>query len=102
MGFDVPQVASRQLAAGIRSEIGIPFEAYMERNNRTWDMQAAANERCGVEIIDTTQFLCQKGRSTATREMLPVYSDAADPSETGNKFLALLLKNADFSNISNN
>lgn len=94
MGFDVPQVASRQLAAGIRSEIGISYEEYLERNKSAWDMQNTASEQCEVEIIDPTQLLCQQGRCMATQDFLPLYSDDDHLSETGNRVLYQLMRQA--------
>ncbi len=92
MGFDVPQVASRQLAAGIRSDIEMRFDVYMQRSQDAWDMQDAASERCGAEIIDTTRVLCPKGRCMATQDLLPMYSDDDHLSEAGNQLLTDLFR----------
>lgn len=87
MGFDIPQRASRQLAAGVLSEISLPLEDYMQRNAHAWQMQDMAQKACGAHIVDATPVLCPGGACMATRDYLPLYADDDHLSEAGNRLL---------------
>jgi peptidoglycan/LPS O-acetylase OafA/YrhL len=92
MGFNVPQRASRQLAAGVRVEIRLPLQDYMFRNEQAWKMQDMARSQCGAQIVDATPLLCPGGACMATRDFLPLYADDDHLSESGNRLLTPLFK----------
>lgn len=92
IGFNVPQRAGRQLAAGVRSEISLPLQDYMQRNAHAWQMQDMAQKACGAHIVDATPVLCPGGACMATRDYLPLYADDDHLNETGNRALVVLFQ----------
>lgn len=92
MGFNVPQRASRQLAAGVRAEIRLPLQDYMIRNELAWKMQDMAHSLCGAKIVDETPLLCPGGACMGTQNLLPLYADDDHLSESGNRLLIPLFR----------
>ena len=87
MGFDVPKVFSRRIALGYREELSISREDYMSRNQWVWAAQDEAAKKCGVEILDPTESLCDSKRCYGGLHLQPLYSDDDHLSESGNKML---------------
>lgn len=92
MGFDVPKVLSRRIALGYREELSISREDYMSRNQWVWAAQDEAAKKCGVEILDPTESLCDSKRCYGSRHLQPLYSDDDHLSESGNKMLVQMFK----------
>jgi peptidoglycan/LPS O-acetylase OafA/YrhL len=87
MGFNVPNVLSRQMVVGMRGDVYISLEAYRKRNDWVWAAQDAARDQCGVKILDPTPYLCHDDRCYGSRNGRPLYIDDDHLSEFGNKLL---------------
>ncbi len=87
MGVDVPKALSRRMAWGFKNEVSIPIEQYKKRNDWIWKAQDAARYKCGVKILDPTQYLCSNDRCFGSKGLRPLYYDDDHLSEFGNRLL---------------
>jgi peptidoglycan/LPS O-acetylase OafA/YrhL len=87
MGFNVPNVVSRQMVVGIRNEVYVSMDDYRRRNAWVWAAQDAARDQCGVKILDPTAYLCRDNRCYGSKNGRPLYVDDDHLSEYGNKLL---------------
>lgn len=87
MGFDVPKTLSRRMVIGLDDDLSIPMAAYRERTGWVWAAQDAARDKCGIQILDPTRYLCRDGRCYASVNGRPLYHDDNHLSEFGNKAL---------------
>jgi peptidoglycan/LPS O-acetylase OafA/YrhL len=92
MGVDVPRVLSRRLLRGVREDVSITRADYLSRNQWVWEAQDEAARRCGVGILDPTEFLCDADRCYGSRNMQPYFSDDDHLSEVGNKLLVPMFR----------
>jgi hypothetical protein len=92
MGVDVPQVLYRRLLRGVREDVSITRTDYLSRNQWVWEAQDEAVRRCGVGILDPTEFLCDAERCYGSRNLQPYYSDDDHLSEVGNKLLVPMFR----------
>lgn len=92
MGLDVPKVLSRRLAFGYREDVSIAKEDYLARNRWVWEAQDEAAKKCGVIILDPTEYLCDAERCFGSRNLQPLYSDDDHLSEVGNKVLVPMFR----------
>lgn len=87
-GFSVPKKLSRHLIFSSNVEdIKIPKEKFIEKNKLIWQAQTQAHKLCGVEVLDTTNYLCDDQYCYGSIEKRPLYFDSNHLSEHGNKFL---------------
>ena len=81
---DVPKIAARRfLMTRHIPEISISLEQYHERHNFVWAAQDAAQEQCGVKILDPLPYLCWDGRCHAIKDGRSMYYDDDHLSEYG-------------------
>lgn len=81
--LNVPQVMGRALQLGADREVSITIDEYHERNSFVWEAQDAAREKCGVQILDPTKYLCKNGRCKGAQAGRPLYYDDDHLSEHG-------------------
>jgi peptidoglycan/LPS O-acetylase OafA/YrhL len=87
MGVDVPKTLSRRMAWGFKDEVSIPIAQYRTRNDWVWKAQDAARDKCGIEILDPTKYLCSTDRCFGSKGLRPLYYDDDHLSEFGNRLL---------------
>jgi hypothetical protein len=87
MGVDVPKTLSRNMILGISSDVTITMESYWRRNSWVWTAQNKARDKCGVQILDPTAYLCKENLCYGSIDGRPLYIDDDHLSEFGNKIL---------------
>lgn len=105
MGIDVPPAMAHRLAFGWNAEVSISLADYHARHAFVWAAQDAAQQQCGIKILNPLPYLCSdqgKARSTpvqltnetssytrcyGSRDGRPLYYDDDHLSEYGNRFL---------------
>uniref|UniRef100_UPI0028A5BF07 acyltransferase family protein n=1 Tax=Massilia alkalitolerans TaxID=286638 RepID=UPI0028A5BF07 len=81
--FNVPQVMGRALQLGVKQEVSITIDEYHRRNSFVWEAQDAARDKCGVQILDPTKYLCMNGQCKGAQAGRPLYYDDDHLSEHG-------------------
>lgn len=92
IGVDVPRMLSRRLVFGLRKDVSVPRADYLSRNQWVWEAQDEAARRCGVTILDPTEFLCDAENCYGSRDLQPYYKDDDHLSEVGNKLLVPMFR----------
>ncbi len=92
MGRNVPKTIARRLVFGIKEDISISLADYRRRNEWVWDAQNEAAERCGVQILDPTTYLCDGERCFGSRDLQPYYSDDNHLGVKGSALVAPMFK----------
>lgn len=92
MPMDVPTALGRRLLLGQNVELGMTRAAYDSMNTYSWRLQDQAANRCGVNILDVTQELCDETTCFAEHDGKPIYRDQDHLSEDGNKLLLPILR----------
>lgn len=87
MSMDVPRILSRQMVLGLKEDIFVAVENYRKRNAWVWTAQDIARKKCGIEILDPTEYLCDKNRCYGSKDNKALYYDDNHLSEYGNKLL---------------
>jgi len=87
MEVSVPTTVSRRMAWGMSPDFSISIEQYRRRNSWVWAAQDLARDKCGVKILDPTEYLCHDNQCNGTKDGRPLYSDGDHLSEFGNKLL---------------
>lgn len=87
MEVSVPTTVSRRMAWGLPPDFSISIEQYRRRNSWVWAAQDLARDKCGVKILDPTEYLCRGDQCYGTKDGRPLYSDGDHLSEFGNKLL---------------
>lgn len=88
MKVNIPRNLSHRLAAGLVGDIYIRQADYMTSNQLAWLAQDEAASRCGVRILDSTNYLCNGERCHGSGNGRPYYYDNNHLSEHGNKLLS--------------
>lgn len=87
MGRHIPKVMLRRAKLGLSTDIGIPSSRYYERNRFVLETIEIAAQRCGIRILDPTDYLCTKEICWGSKDGEALYFDEDHLSETGNKLL---------------
>lgn len=88
MTVDVPTISGRSLLFGQQQNVTLPREDYERRQAFITGLQDEAANRCGVKILDPTEFLCDDSVCYGNDDKkMPYYRDKDHLSEYGNKVL---------------
>ncbi|WP_133633855.1 acyltransferase family protein [Halomonas ventosae] len=89
---NVPEhMAFTALLNEVTERVRITRDEYNARNDLAWRIQDEAAEKCGVEILDPTPYLCANGSCWGDVSGRPIYYDDDHLSEHGGDVLLPLL-----------
>jgi len=88
MAVNVPKALSRRIAMGRSDDIKISVDQYRKRNMWVWVAQDAARDKCGVQILDTTKYLCDSNQCFGSINGTPLYYDNHHLNEAGRHRIA--------------
>jgi peptidoglycan/LPS O-acetylase OafA/YrhL len=88
MDVNVPATLGKYLIrTGHAPDISISMDEYLKRHAFALSIMDEAKRKCGVHLLDPTQYLCHDGRCMGSLNGRPLYFDAAHMSEYGNQLL---------------
>ncbi len=94
MASNVPKTMARRITMGLDPDVSVSREIYEQRNAWVWRAQDKAAQKCGAVIVDPTSVLCDADRCHGSLDGKPLYFDDDHLSESGNKVLVGLFKEA--------
>lgn len=95
MPVNVPRFISHSLMMGYSVEdVTSTVQSYNTRNKVAIEAQQYAATQCGAEILKPVDFLCHGGVCYGSKNLQPFYFDNNHLSQTGNKWLIPMFKNA--------
>ena len=87
MPVDVPRYMARRLALGLDPVVGISMDEYRERNGWVWAAQDEARARCGIQILNPLEYLCDGKRCIASVGGRSLFYDHGHLNDYGNAYL---------------
>jgi hypothetical protein len=90
---NVPNTLAREkLADPGAPDLTLDLADYYKRNAHVLDLMREAHDRCGVQLLDPTPYLCRNGKCLGSYRGRPLYSDMHHMSEYGNRFLVPMFR----------
>jgi len=89
---NVPKVLVHREIIKSSSPLTITREAHLKRSRLAWEAQDEAVKKCGVKILDTTDFFCDKEICYSEKKGIPLYFDDDHVNLYGARLLTPLFK----------
>lgn len=95
MHFNVPgRMARLAMMTNRTGEVVLPWSDYRLRHARALQLLQSVHQKCGVELVDPTEALCDGIVCRGSLDARPLYFDDDHLSEFGNKLLVPMLRKA--------
>lgn len=72
---NVPKVLVHREIIKSTTSLIITRKAHLARSQLTWEAQDEASKKCGIKILDTTDFFCDKEICYSEKKGIPLYFD---------------------------
>ncbi|MCE6237778.1 acyltransferase family protein [Acinetobacter pittii] len=72
---NVPKVLVHREIIKSTTPLIITRKAHLARSQLTWEAQDEASKKCGIKILDTTDFFCDKEICYSEKKRIPLYFD---------------------------
>lgn len=72
---NVPKVLVHREIIKSTTPLIITRKAHLARSQLTWEAQDEASKKCGIKILDTTDFFCDKEICYSEKKGIPLYFD---------------------------
>lgn len=92
--YDVPKrMVTDRIFRFNEKPLTVFIPEYQANNKFLLEIMEETSEKCGVHLLDPTDYLCKNGTCYATKEKSPLYSDDNHLSDEGSMQLAPLFQN---------